>query len=120
MAEMGTVFPDPGAGRREAFRRLRTELAGKTQPRLGLCPHYAERRAIWERMLEINADQIYSIEAFLAVPQPIVVNRNLRNVPEKGIFNWNPGAHFGVYTGLPKFGQRRLAPCKSVRTAPNA
>ena len=57
----------------------------------------AERRDIWERMLEINADQIYSIGLVGAVPQPIVVNRNLRNVPEKGIFNWNPGAHFGVY-----------------------
>ena len=48
-------------------------------------------------MLEINADQIYSIGLVGAVPQPIVVNRNLRNVPEKGVFNWNPGAHFGVY-----------------------
>lgn len=57
----------------------------------------AERRDIWERMLEINADQIYSIGLVGAVPQPIVVNRKLRNVPEKGIFNWNPGAHFGVY-----------------------
>ena len=56
-----------------------------------------ERRNIWERMLEINADQVYSIGLVGAVPQPIVVNRNLRNVPEKGIFNWNPGAHFGVY-----------------------
>ena len=32
-----------------------------------------------------------------AVPQPIVVNSDLRNVPENGVFNWNPGAHFGVY-----------------------
>ena len=57
----------------------------------------AERRGIWRRMLEINAEQVYSIGLVGAVPQPIVVNSNLRNVPEKGVFNWNPGAHFGVY-----------------------
>ena len=53
--------------------------------------------AIWRRMLEINADQVFSIGLVGGVPQPIVVNSNLRNVPEKGVFNWNPGSHFGVY-----------------------
>ena len=56
-----------------------------------------ERRDIWHRMLEINADQVYSIGIVSAVPQPVVVNSDLRNVPEKGVFNWNPGAHFGIY-----------------------
>lgn len=57
----------------------------------------AARRDIWHRMLRINADQVYSIGLISAVPQPVVVNSSLRNVPKKGIFNWNPGAHFGVY-----------------------
>ena len=57
----------------------------------------AERQEIWRRMLEINADQVFSIGLVGGVPQPIVVNSNLRNVPEKGVFNWNPGSHFGVY-----------------------
>ena len=56
-----------------------------------------ERRDIWRRMLEINADQVYSIGIVSAVPQPVVVNSDLRNVPEKGVFNWNPGSHFGIY-----------------------
>ena len=56
-----------------------------------------KRRSIWHRMLKINAEQVYSIGLVGAVPQPIVINSDLRNVPEKGIFNWNPGAHFGVY-----------------------
>ena len=56
-----------------------------------------ERRDIWRRILEINADRVYSIGLVSAVPQPVVINSNLRNVPEKGVFNWNPGAHFGVY-----------------------
>jgi peptide/nickel transport system substrate-binding protein len=31
------------------------------------------------------------------VMQPVVVSNRLKNVPEKGVYNWNPGAHFGVY-----------------------
>jgi len=27
----------------------------------------------------------------------VVVDNRLRNVPEKGVYNWNPGAHFGIY-----------------------
>ncbi len=57
----------------------------------------AERRAIWTQMLEIHADRVFTIGLVSAVPQPVVVNRRLRNVPEKGIFNWEPGAHFGIY-----------------------
>ncbi len=29
--------------------------------------------------------------------QPIVVNAKLRNVPEQGNYNWDPGAYFGIY-----------------------
>ena len=56
-----------------------------------------ERQDIWQRMLEINADQVYSIGLIGSVPQPVVVNKDLRNLPDKGIYNWNPGAHFGIY-----------------------
>lgn len=55
------------------------------------------RTHIWHRMLDIYADQVFSIGLVAAVPQPVVVNRHLRNVPEKGIYNWEPGAHFGIY-----------------------
>ena len=56
-----------------------------------------ERETIWHRMLQINARQVYSIGLIAGVPQPIVVNRALRNVPDKAIFNWDPGAQFGIY-----------------------
>jgi peptide/nickel transport system substrate-binding protein len=26
-----------------------------------------------------------------------VVTNRLRNIPRKGVYNWNPGAHFGIY-----------------------
>ncbi|MDA0340636.1 MAG: ABC transporter substrate-binding protein [Proteobacteria bacterium] len=56
-----------------------------------------ERRASWKRILEINADQVYSIGLISGVLQPVVVSNALRNVPEKGVYNWDPGAHFGIY-----------------------
>ena len=48
-------------------------------------------------MLDIHADQVFSIGVVAAVPQPVVVNKKLRNVPQEGVYNWSPGAHFGIY-----------------------
>ena len=31
------------------------------------------------------------------MPQPVVVSSRLRNVPRTGIYNWDPGAFFGIY-----------------------
>jgi peptide/nickel transport system substrate-binding protein len=56
-----------------------------------------ERARVWHEMLAIRAEEVYSIGIVRGVPQPVVVNRRLRNVPEKGVFNWEPGAHFGIY-----------------------
>jgi peptide/nickel transport system substrate-binding protein len=56
-----------------------------------------ERTAIWRKMLEINADQVFTIGLASAVPQPVVVRETLRNVPDKAMYNWDPGALFGVY-----------------------
>ena len=57
----------------------------------------AARRAIWNRMLAIRADNAFSIGIVAGVPQPVVMDARLRNLPEKGIYNWDPGAHFGIY-----------------------
>ncbi|MBJ6372586.1 ABC transporter substrate-binding protein [Sedimentitalea arenosa] len=56
-----------------------------------------ERDAAWIEMLAIHADQIYGIGTLAEAPQPVVVNKNLRNVPEKGLWAWDPGAHFGIH-----------------------
>lgn len=56
-----------------------------------------ERAEIWHRMLEIFANQVFTIGIVAAVPQPVVVNKYLQNVPKKGVYNWEPGAHFGIY-----------------------
>lgn len=57
----------------------------------------AARARIWREMLAINADQVYSISLVAGVLQPVVMNARLRNVPERGLFNWDPGSHFGLY-----------------------
>ncbi|NQV55922.1 MAG: ABC transporter substrate-binding protein, partial [Rhodospirillales bacterium] len=56
-----------------------------------------ERKKIWHRMMDIYSDQVYSIGLIASVPQVVVVNKLLRNVPKVAIYNWDPGAHFGVY-----------------------
>lgn len=55
------------------------------------------RIKIWHEMLEIWADQALSIGLVSGVLQPVCVRTDLRNVPDKAIYNWEPGAHFGVY-----------------------
>ncbi|MEK6244297.1 MAG: ABC transporter substrate-binding protein [Pseudomonadota bacterium] len=56
-----------------------------------------ERAKIWHRMLQIHAEQQFVIGVVSGVAQPVVVRNTLRNVPEKGIYNWEPGAFFGIY-----------------------
>jgi len=57
----------------------------------------AERKKIWQLMLDIRASEAFTIGIVAGVPQPVVINKKLRNVPKKGIYNWDPGAHFGIY-----------------------
>ena len=56
-----------------------------------------ERVKIWHRMLQIHAEQQFVIGVVSGVAQPVVVRNTLKNVPEKGIYNWDPGAFFGIY-----------------------
>jgi peptide/nickel transport system substrate-binding protein len=57
----------------------------------------AEREKIWHRMLEIHAQQVFTIGIVTQALQPIVVRDRLRNVPVDGIYSWDPGAYFGMY-----------------------
>ena len=55
------------------------------------------RAGIWDRMLDIHADRTFTIGIVAAIPQPAVIHARLRNVPERGVYNWEPGAHLGVH-----------------------
>jgi len=56
-----------------------------------------ERKNLWHQILEIHAEQVFSIGIIHMVPQPVVVSNDLRNVPDEGVYNWHPGAFFGMY-----------------------
>lgn len=56
-----------------------------------------ERSKIWHRMLKIHAEQVFSIGTVNGTKQPIAHAPNLRNVPKTGIWNFFPGAYFGIY-----------------------
>ncbi|MEW5421360.1 ABC transporter substrate-binding protein [Amorphus sp. 3PC139-8] len=51
----------------------------------------------WSEILSIHAEQQLSIGTVAGVRQPVVVKNNLQNVPEKGVYGWDPGAQFGIY-----------------------
>jgi peptide/nickel transport system substrate-binding protein len=63
------------------------ELAGSTE----------ERAEIWRKILQLYTDQVFVIGTVAGVPQPVVVSNRLHNLPEIGVYNWDPGAHFGIY-----------------------
>ena len=57
----------------------------------------AARADVWEKMLSIYTDQVYTIGTVAAVPQPVVVSSRLHNVPQEAIWSFVPGAFFGIY-----------------------
>jgi peptide/nickel transport system substrate-binding protein len=56
-----------------------------------------ERERVWHRMLELHAEQQFTIGVVSGVPQPVVARDTLMNVPQQGFYNWDPGAFFGIY-----------------------
>lgn len=84
--QSGEAIDDPAA---RELQRLAHEWRG--------APNQAARELIWHRILQIHAEQVYTIGLVADVRQPVVVSNRLHNVPREGIFNWEPGAFFGVY-----------------------
>ncbi|WP_299689328.1 ABC transporter substrate-binding protein [uncultured Tateyamaria sp.] len=92
----GQYYQTQGA----AGERIDMPAAGKLMDlnrRWGQTRDPVQRAAIWREMLAIHADQQFGIGVLSEAPQPIVVSDRLRNVPEKGKWAWDPGAHFGVH-----------------------
>jgi peptide/nickel transport system substrate-binding protein len=56
-----------------------------------------DRERAWHAMLELHAEQQFVIGVVSGVPQPVVARQTLMNVPERGFYNWDPGAFFGIY-----------------------
>ncbi|WAP70819.1 hypothetical protein [Jiella pelagia] len=56
-----------------------------------------EKAKIWREALKIFAEEVYTIGIVSGVDQLVVVKDALENVPEKGVYNYDPGAFFGMY-----------------------
>ena len=57
----------------------------------------AQRADIWNRMLSLYSDQVFSIGIVNATLQPIVSSSRLRNLPDVGFYSFDPTSYFGVY-----------------------
>ncbi|MDP3160502.1 MAG: ABC transporter substrate-binding protein [Reyranella sp.] len=57
----------------------------------------AGRRKAWDKILEANADEVFSIGTVNGIRQPIVVGPKVRNVPKEGYSAWDPGGYIGLY-----------------------
>jgi peptide/nickel transport system substrate-binding protein len=73
-----------------------TQLKELYEDWLGAAPQ-TEQSRIWHAMLQIWAEQVFSIGTVAGVLQPVVVSEKLHNVPEEGFYNWDPGAFFGIF-----------------------
>ncbi len=58
---------------------------------------YDAQQEIWQEMLRIFTDQVYTIGTVSGGLQPIVVSSKMRNVPEEGIWSFEPTLYFGHY-----------------------
>ena len=52
---------------------------------------------VWNKMLTVYTDNVFSIGLVNATLLPIVTSSRLRNIPEKGLFSFNPTCYFGIY-----------------------
>jgi len=92
----GQYYETQGMSGEKPDMPMATELMGLERDWMN-ATDFEARQMIWKRMLAIHADQVLTIGLCAEVPQPVVVSDRLRNVPEQGVYNFDPGAFFGVY-----------------------
>ena len=71
------------------LRDLYTQWRGATDP--------ARQREIWDQMLALYTDQVFTIGTVSGSLQPVVVSKRLKNVPEEGVWAYQPTLFFGHY-----------------------
>ncbi len=60
-------------------------------------PDAAIQADLWRQLLALYHDQVVSIGTVKEVWQPVVAHPDLRNLPEAGLYGWEPTAFFGAY-----------------------
>lgn len=56
-----------------------------------------ERTAIWHEMLAAHTDNVFVIGLVNAALQPILRSSRLQNLPEEGLYGFDPTSYLGVY-----------------------
>ena len=56
-----------------------------------------ERTDVWHNMLWLFTDQVFSIGIVNSTLQPVLSARRMRNIPDAGLFGFDPTAYLGVY-----------------------
>ncbi len=56
-----------------------------------------QRTGIWARMLAIYTDQVFSIGTVNGGLQPLARSARLRNIPDSGLYGFEPTSYLGVY-----------------------
>ena len=84
----GVAGTEP-TGAVKQLRDLYVEWRGATDP--------ARQREIWDEMLAIFTDQVFTIGTVSGSLQPVVVSKRLKNVPEEGVWAYQPTLFFGHY-----------------------
>nr|WP_316655423.1 ABC transporter substrate-binding protein [uncultured Gellertiella sp.] len=60
-------------------------------------PTMADRKRIWTEMLDLYTDQVFSIGIVNGGLQPVLHATRLQNVPEQGLFGFEPTSYLGIY-----------------------
>ncbi|MET0747678.1 MAG: ABC transporter substrate-binding protein, partial [Rhizobium sp.] len=63
----------------------------------GVAASFDERTAIWQKMLSIYSEQVFSIGLINGTFQPILRSSRLQNVPDKALYGFDPTCFLGLY-----------------------
>ena len=80
-------------------------------------PDEAAQAEIWQRMLAIHAEQVFTIGLLGAVRQPVVANAGLRNLPEAKPSTSTSPAPTSAATARTLFGSPRTSNPEPTRPA---
>jgi peptide/nickel transport system substrate-binding protein len=63
----------------------------------GVAASSDERGAIWQKMLAIYTQQVFSIGLINGTYQPVLRSAKLNNVPDHALYGFDPTCFLGVY-----------------------
>jgi peptide/nickel transport system substrate-binding protein len=63
----------------------------------GVAASMSERTDIWQKMLSIYTQQVFSIGLINGTFQPVLRSAKLRNLPDKALYGFDPTCYLGVY-----------------------